>query len=138
MVEHQTQLDATLDKHAEVFNDEYGCFCGPPVKLLMHEDARPKFFKPRAVPLLLKDKVQKELEVLEAQGIISPVQSSEWATPVVPVLKKSGKVRLCGDYKVTVNQAAPTEAYPLPRIEELYAKLSGGKLFTKLDLANAY
>ena len=122
-----------VHKYSDVFKDELGCLKGMPVKLLVHENAKPKFFKPRPVPILLKDKVTKELEDLQAKGIISPVQSSPWAAPVVPVLKKNGKVRLCGDYKITYNQAAPTETYPLPRIEELYAKMSGGKLFTKLD-----
>ena len=103
-----------VHKYSDVFKDELGCLKGMPVKLLVHENAKPKFFKPRPVPILLKDKVTKELEDLQAKGIISPVQSSPWAAPVVPVLKKNGKV----------NQAAPTETYPLPRIEELYAKLS--------------
>ena len=75
---------------------------------------------------------------LEEQGIISPVQFSSWATPVVPVVKKSGKVRLCGDYKLTINQASPTDTYPLPRVDELYANLAGGKYFSKLDMSNAY
>jgi hypothetical protein len=63
---------------------------------------------------------------------------SEWATPVVPVLKKDGSVRLCGDYKVTLNQATLTESYTLPRIRDMLASLSGGTAFSKLDLAHAY
>ena len=45
---------------------------------------------------------------------------------------------MCGDYKITVNQATNTESYPLPRIEDLLATLSGGTAFSKLDLAHAY
>ena len=47
-------------------------------------------------------------------------------------------MRICGDYKLTVNQAAKTDTYPLPRIEDLFASLSGGLTFSKLDLAHAY
>jgi len=47
-------------------------------------------------------------------------------------------VRICGDYKITVNQAAKTESYPLPKIEDIFASLAGGKCFSKLDLTNAY
>ena len=138
VVEHHSQLEAILDKHSEVFRDELGCLKGMPVKLLVHDGVKPKFFKPRPIPLLLREKVEEELENLQAKGIISPVQFSHWAAPIVPVLKKNGKMRLYGDYKITINQAAPTEIYPLPRAEELHANLARGKCFTKLDMSNAY
>ena len=63
---------------------------------------------------------------------------SDWAAPIVPVLKKDGSVRICGDYRLTVNQAAKLETYPLPKIDDLLTSLAGGKTFTKLDLAHAY
>ena len=53
-------------------------------------------------------------------------------------MKQNRNVRICGDYRVTVNQAIKIDSYPLPRIEELFAKLSGGKYFSKLDLSQAY
>ena len=71
-------------------------------------------------------------------GIISPVQFSRWAAPIVPVMKQNGGVRICGDYKVTINQANLTDSYPLPRVDELLANLSGGKYFSKLDMSQAY
>ena len=70
--------------------------------------------------------------------MISPVQFSDWATPIVPVIKKNGGVRICGDFKVTVNPALCVEHYPIPRIEDLFASLSGGLRFSKLDLSQAY
>ena len=66
------------------------------------------------------------------------MQFSDWAAPIVPVLKQDGSVRICGDYKITVNQAAKTDSFPLPRIDDLFASLSGGQTFSKLDLAHAY
>ena len=54
------------------------------------------------------------------------MQSSSMAAPMVPVLKKNGKVQLCGDSELTINQASSAETYPLPRIDELYANLSRG------------
>ena len=56
----------------------------------------------------------------------------------MPVVKKDGSVRICGDYKVTVNQVAKTDTYPLPQIKDLFASLAGGTSFSKLDLAHAY
>ena len=47
-------------------------------------------------------------------------------------------MRVCGDYKVTVNRAAKLDTYPLPRIDDLFASLAGGTTFMKLDLAHAH
>ena len=70
--------------------------------------------------------------------MIEPVTFSDWAAPIVPVVKRDGTVRICGDYKLTVNTVAKTDSYPLPRIEDIFASLSNGKSFSKLDLSNAY
>ena len=53
-------------------------------------------------------------------------------------MKPDGSIRICGDYKLTANKAAKTESYPLPKVEDIFSSLSGGKLFTTLDLAHAY
>ena len=82
--------------------------------------------------------MEQELEKLEREGIISPVEFSDWAAPTVPLVKKDGSIRICGDYRVTVNRAAKRDMYPLPKIDDLLATLGGGKMFTKLDLAHAY
>ena len=66
------------------------------------------------------------------------MEFADWAAPIVPVLKGDSRVRICGDYKVTVNRFARLDKYPIPRIEELFALLAGGQTFTKLDLSHAY
>ena len=66
------------------------------------------------------------------------MEFSDWAAPIVPVVKTDGSIRICGDYKVTVNQAAKLDKYPLPWIDSIFASLEGGKIFSKLDLAHAY
>lgn len=62
---------------------------------------------------------------------------SEWVTPIVAVPKKDRKIRICGDYKVTINQELEVDQYPLPKLD-LFATLAGGKKFTKLDISQAY
>ena len=66
------------------------------------------------------------------------MEFADWAFPIVPVVKTDGSVRLCGDYKVTVNQVAKLDKYPILRIDDLFSSLEGGKTFSKLDLAHAY
>ena len=82
----------------------------------MKNACKPKFIKARPVPYSLKEKVEAELKKLEKEGIITKVTNSEWATPIVPVTKSSGDVRICGDYKTTLNPALISESYTLPRI----------------------
>ncbi|RUS83602.1 hypothetical protein EGW08_008656 [Elysia chlorotica] len=82
--------------------------------------------------------IEEELGRLQRDGIVEPVEHSEWATPIVPVRKKDGTVRICGDYKTTVNQVCSGDNHPIPRIEDLAYALSGGDKFTKLDLSHAY
>ena len=69
---------------------------------------------------------------------IQAVQFSEWATPIVPVIKNDGTVRVCGDYKLTVNRTSKLDGYPIPNLHDLYKKLAGGQTFTELDLSDAY
>ena len=58
---------------------------------------------------------------------------SDWATPIVPVPKKDGTFRICGDYKVTVNPALEVDQYPLPKLEDVFATLAGGTAFSKIE-----
>ena len=75
--------------------------------------------------------------MLEEAGVMEKVDHSDWATLIIAVPKRDGRVRICGDYQATVNQSLDIDQYPLPRLEELFSKLAGGKRFTKLDLSHA-
>ena len=90
------------------------------------------------MPYAIREAIGKELDLLEAQGIVDRVTHSDWASPIVAVPKSNGRFRVCGDYKVSVNQVLLVDKYPLPKPEDLFAALAGGKKFTKLDLAQAY
>ena len=108
------------------------------MKLHLHPGASLKFFKARAVPYALNESIEKEIERLEHLKIIEKVNHSEWAAPVVPVLKPDGNIRLCGDYKITINPVLDIDRHPLPTPEDLFATLAGGQKFSKLDLSHAY
>ena len=57
----------------------------------------------------------------------------------MPVVKNdNGDIRICGDYKQTVNSVAPCDSYPISRTEDIFATLRGGQKFNKLDLSHAY
>lgn len=124
--ENSALNDNILKKHSRFFTNEFGCLQGTKVNLHTDSQVNPKFYKACSVPLALKEKVEEELERLQSAGIISPVQVSKWAAPIVPVMKRNGSVRICGDYRLTANRACPVDPYPLPRIKVLLANLAGG------------
>ena len=70
--------------------------------------------------------------------MVEKVNFSEWAAPIVVVPKKDHRVRICGDYKVTINPVLELDQYPFPCLVDLFATLAGGKSFTTLDLSHAY
>ncbi len=131
-------LGHLLEKYQDVFSDKVKVIKGFQAKLQLKEGAPPRYHRPRPVPFAMIEAVGRELDGLEAAGIVERVTSSEWAAPLVIVPKKDGKLRLCGDYKVTINPHLRVDSHPLPRAEELFTRLSGGTKFTKLDLSHAY
>ena len=64
------------------------------------------------------------------------MERSKWAAPVVPVVTRYGKVRVCGDFKVTINPVL--EMDPLPKTEDIFANLSPRRKFSKIDRSEAY
>ena len=122
-------------KYKDVFTEELGTIKGISAKIQLKPNIQPKFCRARSVAFTLQKKVEEELERLESAGVIQQVKQSEWGTPVV---KPNGTVRICRDFKVTLNKCIKIDSYPLPCIDDLLGSLAGGKTFSKLDLAHAY
>jgi len=101
-------------------------------------NSKPNFFRARPLPFGMRDAVKANLDYLEKDGIIKKVESSEWATPIVTVMKKNGQVRLCGDYRISVNPYLEQTAITTPEMEEIFSKLSDSKYFSRIDLQNAF
>nr|XP_047141475.1 uncharacterized protein LOC124816358 [Hydra vulgaris] len=137
-----SRVKTLVEKYPEVFSDCLGCLKNFQCHIPLCEGAEPKFYKARPVPYALRTRIEKEFDPLEDQGVWRKVQYSKWAAPIVPVLKNSkdstGPLRICGDYKITVNQAAPVDSYPIPNITDQLATIAKGERYTKLDLSQAY
>ncbi|KAL5505227.1 hypothetical protein EMCRGX_G006629, partial [Ephydatia muelleri] len=137
-VEKDSVWQSVLSKYSNIFKPGLGMMKEITAKLKLKPGAVPQFHRARSVPFSLKGAVEQEIHRLEELGVLERVVHSEWAAPIVVVSKKDGRVRLCGDYKVTVNKFLDVDQYPLPKPNELFATLTGGKRFTKLDLSQAY
>ncbi|KAK9692521.1 RNase H-like domain found in reverse transcriptase [Popillia japonica] len=145
-----SRLDNLLDKYSALFSKDMGKIKGLQANLKLKKDkglqanlklkkdVQPFYIKARKVPHALLPKVDAELLRLETEGVLEKVNSSEYATPIVPVLKANGNVRICGDFKCTLNPNLVIDEYPLPTIDALFSSLAGGDKFTKLDLQQAY
>nr|XP_037290929.1 uncharacterized protein K02A2.6-like [Rhipicephalus microplus] len=138
MDELATAFDKLFEEFAVVFDGRLGCYKGPPVKLALNPEVVPVRLKARRVPFALRQKIDAELDKLLQQGVLEPVDCTEWETPIVTPLKGNGDIRICADYKCTINKALQQHAYPVPVVSHVLASLSGGTIFAKLNLAQAY
>lgn len=133
-----SRLENLLQKYSTIRDKNMGKIIGLQARLKLKKDTQPFFIKARKVPYSLLPKVEKELEFLENEGILQKIESSEFATPIVPVIKANGNIRICGDFKCTLNPNLIVDEYPLPTLDTLFSSMSGGDKFTKLDLQQAY
>ncbi|XP_045448702.1 uncharacterized protein K02A2.6-like [Melitaea cinxia] len=127
-----------LAEHKDLFDGTLGCFTGGRATLKLRVDAEPVFCRARPLPYALRPRVDAELDGMLRAGVIEPVDTSDWATPLVIVHKPDGSLRLCADYKVTLNKMLHVDRYPVPKVDDLFSRLRGSKYFTKLDLSQAY
>ncbi|XP_062541114.1 uncharacterized protein K02A2.6-like [Armigeres subalbatus] len=125
-------------EHPAVFNQSLGHCNKTKVKLFLKPNAKPVFCSKRPVPFNTISLVDEELTRLQSLGIITPIDFSEWAAPIVAVRKPNGKVRICADYSTGLNEALEGNHYPLPTPEEIFAQLNGSVVFSIIDLSDAY
>ncbi|CAI6368041.1 unnamed protein product [Macrosiphum euphorbiae] len=124
--------------YSELFESKIGKLPKLQAQLPLQPGSKPIYIKPRIVPYALVEKIEGEIKSLEEAKIIERIENTEWGTSIVPILKPDGNVRICADYKITVNSQLQNNRYPIFRIEEIFNKLSGGKFFTTLDIYKAY
>ncbi|XP_055532770.1 uncharacterized protein K02A2.6-like [Wyeomyia smithii] len=129
-------------KLKEQFNDVFQKDFSKPIKgfeaELILKDNPPIFKKAYNVPYRLRDKVSVYLDKLEKEKVIMPINTSEWASPIIIVIKKNNDIRLVIDCKVSLNKYIIPNTYPLPTAQDLFAGLAGCKVFCALDLEGAY
>ncbi|XP_036346512.1 uncharacterized protein K02A2.6-like [Rhagoletis pomonella] len=136
--QRSSQIENLISKYSNVFSTTTGKIKDLQARLYLKPNAAPKFVKHRRVPFPLMEAVEKQLDAQVAEGLLKKVETSEWATPIVVVRKKGGGVRICGDYKVTLNPVLLVDEHPLPTVDELFSKMAGGVRFSKIDLETAY
>ena len=92
-----SNLQSVLNDYSDVFKDELGLMRDIKISLQVVPDAQPRYHRPRPIPYAMRSRVDAELDRLE-KGVIEPVAHSEWAAPIVPVVKRDGSICICGDF----------------------------------------
>ncbi|XP_025262542.1 uncharacterized protein K02A2.6-like [Camponotus floridanus] len=127
----QTMNTITVNSFHKQFTELFSSSTGECTKMTVHlrlkPDAKPKHIPRRPIALALEEPVNEELDRLVKNGILTPVDFSEWAALIV-----------VAHYSTGLNDALDAEDYPIPEIEELIAKLRGSSIFSQLDLSDAY
>ena len=126
-IKKNCDLNSVLKHHECVFVKELGRIKDIETILKIKPNVTPKFHKARPVPYALTEIVTKELYRLESEGVIETVTHSDWFSPIVPVLK-GNKLRICGDFRSTVNRVTETEII----------LFLGFKIFTQQYLVGLY
>ncbi|KAK3085975.1 hypothetical protein FSP39_011528 [Pinctada imbricata] len=131
-------LAKLLEKHADVFS-ENELDLGR-TNVVEHSintgNSRPLRQPPRKVPLAFEGEEKKAIDTMMKQSIIQK-STSPWASPIVLVKKKNGKVRPCIDYR-RLNAVTTPDAFPLPRVQDCLDTVRGSVYFSTFDITSGY
>jgi len=137
--EQQAELLQLLDKYACCFSDTPGLTIRVEHAIELTADFKPKRMREYKVPEYLKPEVERQLEQMLADGIITE-STSAMCSPLV--LVKKGKsfadgIRLAVDYRY-LNSFTVCDAFPIPDIEDVIQRVGGKKYITTFDCRHGY
>jgi transposase InsO family protein len=127
-----------LNEYPDVVCDKLGKSTADPITLETKKTLKPIFLKAREVPYAFRDKVEQMIKKMISDEILEKVEYCNYGTPLVVVPKKNGELRICGDYKSTINQYLEDFNHPLPTPDQVMNTLNGCKYFFVVDLNSAY
>lgn len=143
--EKETQcLDSLCTEYNDVFYMEGDKLTYTNViqhRIELKPDTKPIYVRQYRLPEIQKIEIKRQLEEMEANGIIEPCHS-QWNAPIMLVKKKEDEQgnrewRLVVDFK-KLNEATIPRNFPIPLIDEIIDDLKGAKFFTTLDLHGAF
>eukprot|EP00795_Rhopilema_esculentum_P007931 gene7931-biopygen9137 len=140
----QEKCKKLCNEFKDLWKPELGCLKDYELEVKFKPNVQPIFRKARPVPFAMEADLEEEYQKGITKGVWEATQFCQFGTPVVPIKKavlpgqKKPKIRVCGDYSVTVNHQLEDHRHPLPLPEDLMRRLGGGYGFTKIDLADAY
>ncbi|XP_055604664.1 uncharacterized protein K02A2.6-like [Uranotaenia lowii] len=131
-------VEGLKSEFPSVFTEQLGLCKKVQVKLELKAGKSPVFRPKRPVAYAVHEAVNDELDRLEREKIITPVDFSDWAAPIVVVRKANGSIRICGDYSTGLNDSLQPHQYPLPLPQDIFASLANCTVFSQIDLSDAF
>ena len=114
-----------------------GCF-EEPYHIVVEQDTMPVKEPPRRVSFGLQDRLKLKLDLMEKHKVIQKVNKpTDWVHNLVIMEKKDGSLRLCLDPR-ELNKTIKRENFQIPTVEDVTCRLSGKKVFTVIDLKDAF
>ena len=117
--------------------EEIRGFKGEKLKIELKEGARPIRQKLRRLGQEQMQALKEEVDKLLHAGFITPVNTTDWVSPVVVTPKKDGRWRVCMDFK-HLNYATKKDPYPLPFLDEIFYALAGYERYNVCDGFSGY
>ena len=135
-----TEAQELIKKYPNLTKEGIGKIPSTEMKLHFEvQNPKPVYCRARPVAQALIPLIDRELDLLESSGVVERVNVSDWAHPVVVVPRAQGKkVRICGDFKVGLNQYIKVDDHPLKNIRHALDNIGVGKRFSKLDISAAF
>ena len=136
---HQEAVNLIQKQFPNLIKDDFGLIKNFQARIILKPGSPTTFHKPYDLAIALREPVRRQLETEVQFGILEKVKYSDYASPIVAVGKKcSAEVRVCGDFKRTINKYIEFEHYPLPKFTDLSLNWANCTYFSVIDLSKAY
>ena len=127
-----------IQSHSGVLSsseNDIGCARVTEHAIKLYDDT-PIYHRPRRLPPPISQEIESQCQQLSLLDIIEP-SNSPWSSPVVPIRKSDGTIRMCIDYRA-LNKVTIKDRFPIPCLTDSLYGLKGNKFFTSLDLIKGY
>lgn len=128
-VKQDALTQEAMSKFPDLFSDGLGLYHKKKATMTLKKDARSVFFKGRHPPFAAMKPIEEEIMRDIHEGIYTPTDYSDFAVPIVVVKKKNRKIRLCGDYSTSLNDALEPNKFSLPTSDQIFAGLTECETF---------
>ena len=99
-------------------------------------DGTPVYESPRRIAYSQREQISKAIDELQVKDFVGPSRS-QYGSPVIPVVKRNGEIRLCCDYR-KLNAKTIARQIPLPRVDELIDNMRNSSIYSVIDLKSGY